>query len=768
MKIKHYLNIGTFSIICGIGLSAHAQKKALSPFSPAPAEMARTYQEASLLDTAARKIAVNTDIIPRWNPDKKSFWYRKNLDGRNWAYIYVDVAAGQRREAFDHSRLATALQQQQQGKPMSPERLKISDMFFRNSGSILVLKTGDQWLEADLKSYALKATTDTTGLRYNPKADLQRGYSRWAGARSVMVSPDGNHTISLRKGNIVRKDKTTGQEFQLTQDGSTDSPYSEFSWSPDSKILIAYKTFPKKIKDVHYVLSSVPGTTRGQLKSHEYAQPGDAFTSYEPYIFYMASRQRIKVAADAIDFFGPQPLHWRSGNNRYFTYEKVDRGHQRFRVIEVDTQTGKTRNIVDEQTSTFIYENRLYTHYLPATNEMIWTSEQSGYRHVYLVSLLTGKQQQVTKGNWVVRDVDSVDLVKREIWYSASGKHAGEDPYFIHHYRVGFGGKNTVAISPEKGTHQLSYAPDRSTFLDTYSEVNVAPVTVLKRTSDGKVLLELERGDTKSFSAAGLTLPDVFVAKGRDGQTDIWGIVCRPSKMDSSKTYPVIEYIYAGPQDSFVPKSFTPYSEMQSMAELGFIVVQMDGMGTANRSKAFHDVCWKNLADAGFPDRILWMQAMAQRYPNADISRVGIYGTSAGGQNSTGALLFHPEFYKAAVSACGCHDNRVDKQWWNEQWMGYPVGVHYEEQSNVTNAAKLQGNLLLIVGEADENVPPESTFRMADALIKANKDFDFLCVPGMGHSDGGSYGRRRKRDFFVEHLLHAAPPLRNVSPVPAK
>ena len=396
---------------------------------------------------------------------------------------------------------------------------------------------------------------------------------------------------------------------------------------------------------------------------------------------------------------------------------------------------------------------------------MIWSSEKDGYRHLYLVNTLTGKQQPITKGNWVVREIDSVDVAKREIWFRASGINEGEDPYFMHAYRIGFDGKKQIDLTPEKGHHILSFSSDRKYYLDTYSQVNVAPVSVLKRTVDTKIILELEHGTTGGFLAAGVKLPEVFVSKARDGKTDIWGIVCRPSKMDEHKTYPVIEYIYAGPQDSFVPKGFLPYSEMQSMAELGFIVVQIDGMGTANRSKAFHDICWKNLSDAGFPDRILWMKAMARQYQNADISRVGIYGTSAGGQNSTGALLFHPEFYKAAVSACGCHDNRIDKQWWNEQWMGYPVGPHYEEQSNITNAAKLQGNLLLIVGEADENVPPESTYRLADALIKANKDFDFLCVPGMGHSDGGVYGRRRKRDFFVKNLLQAEPPQRNTAVV---
>ncbi|MFO0910763.1 MAG: DUF885 family protein [Isosphaeraceae bacterium] len=263
-------------------------------------------------------------------------------------------------------------------------------------------------------------------------------------------------------------------------------------------------------------------------------------------------------------------------------------------------------------------------------------------------------------------------------------------------------------------------------------------------------------------------MPEVFKAKGRDGKTDIWGVVFRPSRLDPTKTYPVIESIYAGPHGSHVPKRFAAYRPTQALAELGFIVVQIDGMGTANRSKAFHDVCWQNLADAGFPDRIPWIRALAAKYPYVDADRVGIFGTSAGGQNAAGGVLFHPEFYKVAVAACGCHDNRMDKSSWNEQWMGYPAGAHYAENSNITHANKLVGKLLLIVGELDTNVPPESTYRLADALIKANKDFDLLVVPGMGHSDGGPYGERRRRDFFVRHLHHVEPPDRNaVAPAPA-
>jgi dipeptidyl aminopeptidase/acylaminoacyl peptidase len=250
----------------------------------------------------------------------------------------------------------------------------------------------------------------------------------------------------------------------------------------------------------------------------------------------------------------------------------------------------------------------------------------------------------------------------------------------------------------------------------------------------------------------------VFTAKGRDGETDIWGIIVRPTNFDSTKSYPVIESIYAGPHSSFVPKRFSTQSRHHSVAELGFIVVQIDGMGTSNRSKAFHDVAWKNIKDAGFPDRILWHRAVADRHTYYDTTRVGIYGGSAGGQNAMGALLFHPDFYHVAVSASGCHDNRMDKIWWNELWMSWPIGSHYSAASNVDNAHFLEGELLLILPEMDTNVDPSSTLQVVDALIEAGKDFDFVMVPGANHGFGGDYGVRKRNDFFVEHLLDIDPP----------
>jgi dipeptidyl aminopeptidase/acylaminoacyl peptidase len=327
----------------------------------------------------------------------------------------------------------------------------------------------------------------------------------------------------------------------------------------------------------------------------------------------------------------------------------------------------------------------------------------------------------------------------------------------VHYCRVNFDGSDLVDLTPGNGTHKVAYSPDGRFYIDTYSRVDLPPVNELRRTSDGKLTCELEEADDTELLATGWMTPERFVAKGRDGVTDIYGVIYRPTNFSASKKYPVIEDIYAGPQDSFVPKAFTTHNDGMAMAELGFIIVQIDGMGTSNRSKAFHDVCWHNLGDAGFPDRILWLKAAAAKYPYMDLTRVGIYGTSAGGQNALRAVEAFGNFYTAAVADCGCHDNRMDKIWWNELWMGWPIGPWYAEQSNVTNAKDLHGALLLIVGETDHNVDPASTMQVVNALIKADKDFDLLVIPNADHGQDGEYGDRRRKDFFVRHLLGVEP-----------
>jgi dipeptidyl aminopeptidase/acylaminoacyl peptidase len=741
------------------GSMLYAQKVPLTPYKPSRSEMLNRYAKAQLLDSIAKNTVFKSNVQANWLQGGNKFWYRNILKDSVREYLIVDAVNGEKGKAFDHEKLAAALSVAS-AEVVDSKRINISKLWFGKDAKQMAFEMGGKNWQCNLQDYQCSKIDslpkDTT---HYPTLTQRR--SRWWSFSTDSISPDKKWTAYVKDGNVFIEPSTGGAAIQFTHDGTNDKPYGQLAWAPDSKYIVGYYINPVKDSSVHYVLSSVSNTTRGQLRSREYKQPGDPFTTFQMYLFNVAAKTTKKVSTEVLDFFQAPALHWKK-DAPHFLYEKIDRGHQRFRIMEVDATTAKAKTIVDETTNTFIYESRLFTYYLPLTNEILMSSEKDGWQHIYLLDASSGKEKsKLTKGNWVVRGVDSIDEKKREIWFRAGGMNTNEDPYNVHYYRIGFDGKNLVTLTQSGYNHSVAFSLDKKYYLDTYSAVDIPPVTELHRSSDGKKIMEVERADISEWRKKNIRLPEVFTAKGRDGVTDIWGIVCRPSDYDATKRYPIIENIYAGPQDAFVPKSFMSYGEMQSMAQLGFIVVQIDGMGTANRSKAFHDVCWKNLADAGLPDRILWMKALAAKYPYADTSRVGVYGTSAGGQNSAGALLFHPEFYKAAVSSCGCHDNRVDKQWWNEQWMGYPVGPHYAEQSNITNAAKLQGNLLLIVGEADENVPPESTYRFANALIKANKTFDFLSIPGLGHSDGGPYGRMRKRDFFVKHLLGIDPPNRN-------
>ena len=579
-------------------------------------------------------------------------------------------------------------------------------------------------------------------------------------------SPDGKWTALIRDNNVYIRSKDGGTEIRLSQDGSPAESYGMLQWAGDSKTLVGFRIEAGERKEVHLIESSPKEGGRAVLRSRPYPLPGDKFTSYELNLFSLENKANLKPKVDRIDFGRPR-LRW-NPDGRRFTYEKTDRGHQRFRIIEIDSHTGDARNIVDEKTDTFIWTahtenirlNRV--NWIADTNEIVYASERDGWRHLYLIDAETGQiKNQITKGQFVVRAIDRIDEEKRQIWFQAGGRNLQQDPYFIHYYRVNFDGSVLVALTEGNGSHSIRYSPDRKYIIDTYSRVDMAPVHELRRVSDGNYMCKLEEADISRLKADGWKPPEVFVAKGRDSKTEIWGIICRPSNFDPKKKYPIIEDIYAGPHSSYVPRAFSSYRRYASLTDLGFIVVKIDGMGTANRSKAFHDVCWHNLKDAGFPDRILWIKSAAKQYPYMDISRVGVYGTSAGGQNAAGAVLFHPEFYKVAVASCGCHDNRMDKASWNEQWMGYPIGPHYSECSNIDNAHCFQGHLMLIVGELDTNVPPESTMRFVDALVKADKDFELVVIPGAGHGGGGAYGGRQRRDFLVRHLLGIESPKRN-------
>jgi dipeptidyl-peptidase-4 len=565
----------------------------------------------------------------------------------------------------------------------------------------------------------------------------------------------------VRGSNVILRDNTTNDETELTKDGTAADAYEgEPVWSSDGTKFVLFKTVPAQEHKVYIVESSPKDQEQPKLHTLDYLKPGDRIAHPRPHLFDAASKREIPIKDDLF----PNPweisrVEWQPDGKR-FTFLYNQRGHQVMRLVGVDATTGEATAVIDEQAKTFIdWTNKVYLQSLEATHEAIWMSERDGWNHLYLYDTATGKvKNKITQGDWVVRGVDRVDETKRQIWFRAGGIRPGQDPYYIHFCRVNFDGTGLTILTEGDGTHAIASSPGGAYFVDTYSRVDMAPVTELRRTADGSKVLDLERGDATALLAIGLRFPERFVAKARDGKTDIYGVIVRPSNFNPRRKYPVIENIYAGPQGSFVPKAFSPASGLQQMAELGFIVVQIDGMGTNNRSKAFHDVCWKNLGDAGFPDRILWIQAAGAKYAAMDLTRVGIYGTSAGGQNALGGLLQHGDFYKAGVADCGCHDNRMDKIWWNEQWMGWPVGPHYAEQSNVTLAPKLHSKLLLMVGEMDTNVDPATTMQVVDALIKADKDFELLVSPGSGHGVAGTpYGKRRLQDFFVRNLLGVEP-----------
>ena len=720
----------------------------------------KDYERANGLDKQLSGKVWHSDIRPAW-VGKSNLLIIEDRSATGKDFILADPARKTKRKAFDAVRLAEAL-----GK-VTGDKIKSDDLPVRNIIMADDLKTmsfeySGSVYNCDLKKYAV------TKEREARRPFTWGGDSnRWPwGFRNELIgrpdtSPDKKMTAFIRDYNLWIRNLEEKKEYQLSYDGGIGKYYSaSVEWSPDSRKVMAYLLIPAEKHMITYVESSPEGQVQPKSYTYEYPKPGDAVPQYFPQIFDVTERKHIVVdEAMILNQYNLGNFRWDSlGNSLTFEYNK--RGHQVYRVMRIDASTGKMSVVIDEQSPTFIdYSGKKYRYDVKSSGEIIWASERDGWNHLWLYDGSTGKvKNQITRGEWVVRGVVSVDEKARTILFRASGREQG-DPYLIHYYRIGFDGTGLTHLTPADGNHEALFSADGKYFVDSWSRVDMPPVSVIRSGADGSELMKLAEADITDLRATGWQNAEVFTAKGRDGVTDIWGIIIRPLNFDPSRKYPVIENIYAGPHSSFVPKTFRPtYGNMNSLAELGFIVVQIDGMGTSNRSKKFHDVAWKNIGDAGFPDRILWMKAAAAKYPYMDVERVGVYGTSAGGQNSAGAVLFHPEFYDVAVSSCGCHDNRMDKIWWNEAWMGWPVDQSYIESSNVENAHLLKGKLLLINGEMDNNVDPASTTQFVNALIKAGKDFDYLLVPGMQHSSGGTYGERRRQDFFVEHLLGVKPP----------
>ena len=706
----------------------------------------------------------------------KQMWY--SVSGSNGAldlqYYLIDLKTNKQTPMFDKEKVRQQMSDQL-GRPV--QRLIDSNpTLYKNEDGHLGLKfisnaynwTYDTQTQVLVKGDSLR--TERGGERGNWARGGQGGQQRrWSEVddqrgRTARFG-DGKLQIYGKDNNLYLRNTETNEETALTNDGNEQFYYSSWgSFSSDGKYYATVKIKPAPKRYVTYVNSSPTDQVQPKYYNIEYAKPGDSLDYRVPVVINLETRQ-MTVADDAL-FHSQYELstpRW-DRDAHTFTFSFNERGHKTYRILEMNAETGVVRPIIEEKEEKYIAWTRLSRRDVNEGKQIIWFSERDRYGHLYLYDRATGKViNQITKGKFYVRRIIDIDEKNRLIYFTANGEglpktNPNEDPYNIHYCRVQFNGKGFVDLSPDEGNHSVTFSEDKSYLIDTYSTVENPPVTVLREGKTGKIMQTLSTMDISRLKAADWRAPEVFVAKARDGKTDIWGIIQRPSNFDPSKKYPVIEYIYSGPGDQYVPKTFQVTNSLTALAELGFIVVQMDGMSTSWRSKDFEEVCYKNLKDAGFPDRILWIKAAAEKYPYMDLDRVGIYGCSAGGQESLAALLFHGDFYKAAYSACGCHDNRMDKIWWNEQWMGYPLDESYIASSNTEHIANLKGKLMLLVGELDDNVDPSSTFQVVNQLIKHNKDFEFIYLPGERHTMGGTYGTHKMYDFFVKNFHGVEPP----------
>lgn len=753
------------------------------------------YERAMSLEKRVKDKVFRDRIVPRWLPDHRRFWYRVQTGPGTSEFALVDAETGRKQVSKDKAALALPAEPSissssltidphassptgepthvkfinklaeevecawitAEGRPKSYGKIKPGGTFAQNTYA------GHMWLISDSKGQPLcsfEARPDDAEVIIDGPAREVRKKPR----EEEVPSPNGKWEAFIADHNVMLRDSVTGKVTALTNDGSGQHPYTgKPHWSPDSSFFVVSTCVPVQRHIVKMVESSPQGQIQPMLIERAYTKPGDPLPEPRPVVFSMTDREYKQ--ADPRLFPTPfteaneVPIRWAPDSSEFF-FDYNQRGHQLYRIIAVNAKTGVARTVVEETSKTFIdYTRKTWRQWLDKTGQLLWMSERDGWCHLWLYDVATGKViNQVTHGAWVVRKVEHVDEERRQVWFMASGLRAEEDPYHEHLCRVNFDGSGFVRLTEGDGNHKVTFSPDRQYFVDVWSRMDQPPATELRRSDDGKLTTVLERADASALAATGWRMPERFVAKGRDGKTDIHGMIITPSIFDPAKKYPVVEQVYAGPHGAFVPKDFGLLIKEHELAELGFIIVKSDGMGTNHRGKAFHDVCWKNLADAGFPDRIAWIKAAAKTRPWMDLGRVGIYGGSAGGQSAMRALLDHHDFYSVAVADCGCHDNRMDKIWWNEQWLGWPVDDSYARSSNVVDAYKLQGHLMLAVGELDTNVDPATTMQVANALEKADKDFDLVVMTATGHGSLETpYGSRRRMDFLVRHLLKVEP-----------
>ena len=704
--------------------------------------------------------------------DGGRFWYRATRTG-GAEYVLVDAVRRRKRPAFPHGRLAAALGRAV-GEAVDSTRLVLTALAPDGATGTFQAR-GKSW----------RCVFDAMTCAEVPPPPAAPPNSR--------RSPDGTAAVFIRDHNLWYAQLGGGPAVALTTDGVRDFGYATnnagwvhgddpvVTWSPDGRKLATFQHDGRGVRDMYLVRTTVGPP---QLEAWKYPLPGDS-------VIFSLSRVIVHVDAGGVPkvvrLRMPPDAHrstvsdhvacddgalcdaqWYPDGSK-LAFVSSSRDHKRAWLRVADAETGDVREVLAESSATQIGDASLPEHLwqvLPASNEVIWWSQRDNWVHLYLHDLATGRlKHRITTGDGNVTQLVRVDERARQVFFTAVGREPGRDPYFAHLYRVGFDGTGLTLLTPEPRHHVVAMSDDGRFIVDSYSTPDLPPVTVL-RDRNGRVLDTLERADVSRLVASGWRPPIPITVKARDGVTDLHGLMYVPSRLDTTRRYPIVNHIYPGPQSGSVgTRAFIPArGDNQALAELGFVVVELDGMGTPNRSKAFHDFYYGRMGDNTIPDQIAGMRELAGRHRWIALEQAGIWGHSGGGFATGAALLRHPDFFKVGIAESGNHDNRNYEDDWGERYQGLLTRTggsdSYAAEANQTYARNLKGKLFLIHGMMDDNVPASNTMLVADALMKAGKDFDMLMLPNARHGFGadGPYVMRRRWDYFVRHLQGNIPP----------
>ncbi|ARV08010.1 S9 family peptidase [Polaribacter sp. SA4-10] len=763
LKFVVFLGITTFIFSC-------SKTKEQKQFTVAEYEAAAKHMDRDLYDLVYNKVSGSTFI-----DNNKLIYSTKNKEGKK--YLLVDIEAKTKKEAFNHQELAKILSKELDTE-IKASNLPIYDFEFTDNIESIRFTTHKQIFNFNIASNVLSKVT--------PKLKKT--------SRNENVSPNGKLAAYIDNFNLWVRSIETNKKTQLTFDGVQNYGYATnnagwtksdgavLKWSPNSDKIATFQQDARGV-GMMYLTSSNVGHPK--LEAWKHPLPGDdnIFTIERVIIHLGTTPKMVRLKMDKDFQRGSTTDHIASRKNELldaqwnkqgtkFAFVSGSRDHKVAHLQIANAKTGVVKSIHKEEVDTY-YESGVKAEnwkVLFDSNEFIWYSEKTNWGHVYLYDLETKKlKNQITTGDWLVKQIKSIDEKNRQIYFTAGGKETG-NPYHNYYYKVNFDGSNNINLTPSKGTHIVVFSDDNSTLIDTYSTTTTPPISVL-RNNKGEKIMDLETADISELKANNWQKPVEFSVKARDEKTDLYGLLFLPSHYVESKKYPVLNYIYPGPQSGSVGNyNFRPvWRDFQAVAELGFIVVAVDAMGTPMRSKSFHDAYYGNMGDNGLPDNITAIKQLAQKYKGMDIESVGIWGHSGGGFASTRAVFAYPEFYDVAVSGAGNHDNRNYEADWGEKWQGLLVEgnlegkgdgtTNYDNQANQLIAKDLKGKLLITHGAMDNNVPPSNTMLVVEALIKANKDFDMILFPNKrhGYGDMTKYMTRKRWDYFVTHLLNAKP-----------